>query len=165
MQEFQIVRWCDWHLKRDGEKVPAKRSTPLAVDNENAEVDLCPSCEEQIAGPIRELLKAIGSRVERPEPKEESEDGTRAPVLSQCPLCPRWMDVRSRTGHVKGKHPGMSPGEIDWRYSEDFDQVWACGCGLTFPAARGRDMHVRRGDKPECLIPEGDTPLPAKRPV
>lgn len=170
MQEVQVVSWCDWHLKRDGVKVPARNDerTKLGVDDMVADTDLCLECEGLLAAPLRELLKAIGSRTERPEPKKELPDGSRAPVMSQCPECMIWMDIRSRTNHVEVKHPELKPGEMDWRYGEDVEQVWSCTCGVTFPAAKGRDMHVRHvknKDNGICSIPREDMPMPAKRPA
>lgn len=165
MQEVQVVRWCDWHLRRDGVKTPAlKRPVTLGIDDSKADTDLCSECDELLAGPLRELLKAIGSRTEQGESKREVDKDGKPRLMVQCPKCPLWIDVRYRNSHVRSKHTGLRNGQIDWRYDETVDEVWACTCGLTLPTFKGREMHVRsKGEG--CSIPERDAPIPPLRPA
>lgn len=150
----------------DGVKIPGlKQAVPLAVDGEQAEVDACPDCDSRHLEPLRRLLKVIGSRTEHAGGADDSPQPERDAAMSQCPICPSWMDVRSRLGHAKKVHAHLNPGEIDWRYGEDVNEVWLCTCGLTFPSFRGRNMHARRTDHPNCNIPENDVTQEPKRPT
>jgi len=159
MQEGQIVVWSDRHFKRDGEKMLA-RSKPvrLAIDELSAEVDFCQECDDDLVLPLRELLRALGSRTEQAENEADV-----TAVRALCQLCQTWMDVRSRSTHSRNKHPDMRPGAVEWRYGEDVEELWLCMCGVTFPTFRGRSAHVRRAS-PECGILDPDVTQEPKRP-
>lgn len=169
MQEVRIVRWCDECLKSDGIKVPAGGGRQISIDDMKADIDLCEEHDKTYIHPLLSLLKAIGSRTEQPAPKpsEDDDSGRRPPMLAQCPIDGTWMDVRSRVSHTALKHEEYgSAGKIDWRFGEQFAEVFLCTCGLAFPAQRGRDMHSRhKNSTPECGIPEDDSPVPPLRPI
>jgi hypothetical protein len=183
MREVQTVFWCDWHMKTEGvRKLAGPSPHNVQIDGVEAELDFCPECAQKILGPLHDLFEAIKSRahkVEQPQLPAPSEPPkptlTKPPepvrsdesqrVKTQCPLCRTWMDVRSRTSHVRKKHPQIPASKIDWRFDESIPQVWLCGCGMPFATARSRAKHVDRRVSMECSKPLNAEPVATQRPV
>lgn len=64
----EIMKWCDWHLTQQDEKVPGIARRVHLEGSKQELVDLCDPCDKEFLGPIRELLESIGRKPDQANP-------------------------------------------------------------------------------------------------
>ncbi|WP_285493476.1 hypothetical protein [Actinomadura sp. NBRC 104425] len=159
MQEVLIVTYCDRCYQDDQTKNDAAHTVEVSIGTDQARLDLCPRCDEELLAPLRELLRTRGPAQRALEKAagngaEQRPARVRPDVSVRCGECDTQIALRNRGSHSRASH-GCDPQEIQWYFGDDVTEVWACSCGLAFPNEHGRTTHAHRVGHP---LPEATGP-------
>lgn len=141
----QIVAWCDLHLARDNEQVPAS-SVQVTLDHGMPmELDLCDPCHKELVEPLRLLLDEHGQPVKQDTRPTTSPTG-RPLIPCPAPGCGKqYAQKRGLEKHMAKYHPEQAdeqlPGFAPPAQGNDEDGYLCPECGRHFTRPQGVGRH------------------------
>jgi hypothetical protein len=170
MQEVLILTYCDNCFQSEDAgrvKTEATVTAEVRVGDEEARLDLCERCDQELLAPLRGLIstRAAAQRVlDRAAAADggTDTDGTgrsrsrseRPNITARCSICESSVHLRNRGQHARDRHQ-TEPQDITWTFGPEVTELWTCSCGLPFPTEHGRTTHAHRAGHP---LPESEKP-------
>ncbi|GAA2444170.1 hypothetical protein GCM10010191_71080 [Actinomadura vinacea] len=169
MQEIVIATYCDRCYQADQTKTETSFTVEVSIGVDQARLDLCPRCDQDLLEPVRELIstraaaqRALDRSAGSSSDAEETEERAPRPnsnVAVRCGRCQAQIALRSRGNHARNSH-ACKPQDITWSFGEEVTEVWICTCELAFPTEHGRNTHAHRTGH---ALPDPSGPQPPSR--